>query len=496
MTYELPDTLYQAQELRALDRAVTALFGIPGITLMERAAAAALRHLRSCWPHARRIAVLCGHGNNGGDGLLLARFAAQEGLEVTLEMAGSRPRLRGDAREAARRCEEAGLAPVAGEPDLSRFDVVVDAMLGTGLDREVEGPFARAIERLNRCGRPVLSLDLPSGLHSDSGARLGAAVQATSTIAFIGLKQGLFTGQGPDVAGRVAFDSLQVPEAAYACAVPNARRIRLEQFRDLLRPRPRHAHKGHFGHVLVIGGDEGMPGAPRLAAEAAARSGAGLVTVATRSAHAALIPASRPELMSLGVESASALNPLLERASVIAIGPGLGTSAWGRTMLEAALGAGKAMVMDADALNLVAQEDEDSDLDGAVLTPHPGEAARLLGIEIGQVEADRFAAAERIRSRSGAVVVLKGAGTLVEDGSDLVSVCDGGNPGMASAGMGDVLCGVIAALIAQGFSLSLAARMGACVHAEAADRAASVDGERGMLAGDVIATLRRVLNPE
>ena len=496
MTYELPDTLYRAQELRALDRAVTALFGIPGITLMERAAAAALRHLRSCWPHARRIAVLCGHGNNGGDGLLLARFAAQEGLEVTLEMAGSRSRLRGDAQEAAVRCEEAGLAPVVGEPDLSRLDVVVDAIFGTGLDREVEGPFARAIERLNRCGRPVLSLDVPSGLHSDSGARLGATVQATSTITFIGLKQGLFTGRGPDVAGRVAFDSLQVPEAAYACAVSNALRIRMEQFRDVLRPRPRHAHKGHFGHVLVIGGDEGMPGAPRLAAEAAARSGAGLVTVATRSAHAALIPASRPELMSLGVESVPALDPLLERASVIAIGPGLGTSAWGRTMLEAALGAGKSMVMDADALNLLAQEDRDPNLEGAVLTPHPGEAARLLGIESGQVEADRFAAVRRIRSRSGAVVVLKGAGTLVEDGTDIVSVCDGGNPGMASAGMGDVLCGVIAALVAQGFSLALAARMGVCVHAEAADRAASMDGERGMLAGDVIAMLRRVLNPE
>ena len=495
MSTELPDTLYRARELRALDRAVTALFGIPGITLMERAAAAALRHLRRCWPDARRIAVLCGHGNNGGDGFLLARLAAGEGLEVSLEMRGSRARLRGDAQEAARRCSEAGIVPVSEALDLSRFDVVVDAMLGTGLDREVEGAFARAIERTNRCGRPVLCLDVPSGLQSDTGARLGAAVRATSTITFIGLKQGLFTGEGPELAGRVGFDSLQVPEAAYAAAVPSARRMRLEQFRSVLRPRPRHAHKGHFGHVLVIGGDEGMPGAPRLAAEAAARSGAGLVTVATRSAHAALIAASRPELMARGVERASVLGPLLDRASVVAIGPGLGDSAWGRSMLDAALAAGKAMVLDADALNLIAQESDDPELDGAVLTPHPGEAARLLGVDVAQVESDRFAAAEQICSRSGAVVVLKGAGTLVEDGDELVSVCHGGNPGMASAGMGDVLCGVVAALMAQGFSSSLAARIGVCAHAEAADSAARAGGERGMLAGDVIAMLRRVLNP-
>ena len=496
MSNALPDTLYRAQELRALDRAVTALFGIPGIVLMERAAAAALAHLRRRWPRARRIAVLCGHGNNGGDGFLLAELAAAAGLAVTLEMIGSRARLRGDARKAARRCEAAGIEAAADEPDLSHFDVVVDAMLGTGLDREVGDPFAGAIERVNRCGRPVLSLDLPSGLHTDTGVRLGAGVHASSTITFIGLKQGMFTGEGPGVAGEVAFDSLQVPEAAYACGVPSARRARLEHFHDALRPRPRHAHKGHYGHVLVIGGDEGMPGAVRLAAEAALRSGAGRVTVATRSAHAASIAASRPELMSSGVESEAALARLLERASVIAIGPGLGTAAWGRSMLDAALGAGRPMVLDADALNLIAQRRVELDLYGTVLTPHPGEAARLLGVEVAQVEADRFAAAEWIRSRSGAVVVLKGAGTLVEDGSDLVSVCHGGNPGMASAGMGDVLCGVIAALVAQGFSPSLAARAGVCAHAEAADRAAREGGERGMLACDVLAMLRRVLNPQ
>ena len=495
MTNALPRLLYRARELRALDRAVTALFGIPGMTLMERAARAALGHLRRHWPEARRIGVLCGHGNNGGDGFLLARLAREAQMNVALEMVGHPHRLRGDAREAARRCAAAGINAVEGAIDLSRCDVVVDAMLGTGLGRKVEAPFAAAIERINRCRRPVLCIDLPSGLHADTGVALGAAVRATSTLTFIGLKRGLFTGRGPEIAGEVAFDRLQVPEAAYACAVPSARRMGLADFHDALGPRPRHAHKGDFGHVLVIGGDTGMPGAPRLAAEAAARSGAGRVTVATRAEHASAVVVSRPELMSHGVEEDRALAPLLERASVLALGPGLGTGSWGRAMLEAALASGRPMVLDADALNLLARDERDLDLGRAVLTPHPGEAARLLGVSVVQVEADRFAAAERIRERSGAVVVLKGAGTLVEDGSDLVSLCDAGNPGMASAGMGDLLCGVIAALIAQGLSLSVAARAGVCAHAEAGDCAAREGGERGLLAGDLIAGLRRALNP-
>ena len=496
MSNELPVTLYRAQELRALDRTVTADFDVPGIVLMERAAASALRHLRRRWPRARRIAILCGHGNNGGDGFLLAQLAVDEGLDVAVEMVGDAARLRGDALAAAKRCESAGVRVETSGFDLGRFDVVVDAMLGTGLDREVSAPFASAIEKTNSCRRPVLCIDMPSGLHSDTGVRLGAAVRATSTITFIGLKRGLFTGEGPELAGRVEFDALQVPEAACFRVAPSARRMRLADFREDLAPRSRVAHKGRFGHVLVIGGDEGMPGAPRLAAEAAARSGAGLVTVATRATHAASIPLTRPELMSRAVESEAALTPLLERASLVAVGPGLGTAQWGRLMFDAALAAAKPVVLDADALNLLAEGGRELAPGSAVLTPHPGEAARLLGIGSAEVEADRFATVERIRIRSGAVVVLKGAGTLVAGDDEIVSVCDAGNPGMASGGMGDVLCGVIAGLAAQGFSLSRAAEMGVCAHAEAADAAARAGGERGMLAGDVIAMLRRVLNPE
>ena len=493
----LPRALYRARELRALDRAASERFGIPGITLMERAAAAALRYLRRRWPRARRVAVLAGHGNNGGDGLLLASLAAREGLAVRVGMVGDRRRLRGDAREAFRRCEAAGVAVGAGPPELSGCDLVVDAMLGTGLDRAVREPFSGAIEDLGRHPLPVLGLDLPSGLASDTGARLGAAVKASATLTFIGLKAGLFTGHGPDAAGEVAFDDLGVPAALYEEATPGARRMSLADFAGLLGPRPRHAHKNDFGHVLVVGGDEGMPGAPRLAAEGAARGGAGLVTVATRAVHAAAVPALRPELMARGVESAAALRPLIERATVVAAGPGLGASEWSRAMLGAVLEARRPLVLDADALGLVASGAAGAAgavPRGTVLTPHPGEAGRLLGCTGAEVEADRFAAVARIRERSGAVVVLKGAGSLVDDGEGPVSVCAAGNPGMASAGMGDVLCGVIAALVAQGLSPSQAARAGVCAHAAAGDRAARAGGERGLLAGDLVAMLRPVLN--
>ena len=490
----LPRALYRARELRALDRAAIERFGIPGITLMERAATAALRYLRRRWPRARRVAVLSGHGNNGGDGLLLASLAAREGLAVRVGMVGDRKRLRGDAREALRRCEAAGVAVCAGRPDLSRCDLVVDAMLGTGLERAVRGPFPGAIERLAGHRTPVLSLDLPSGLSGDTGARLGATVTASATVTFLGLKAGLFTGHGPGVAGEIAFDDLGVPAALYEEAAPCARRMSLADFAGVLGPRPRHAHKNDFGHVLVVGGDEGMPGAPRLAAEGAARSGAGLVTVATRAVHAAAVPALRPELMAQGVESAAALRPLIERATVVAAGPGLGASEWSLAMLGAVLGARRPLVLDAGALHLVASGAAGAVPRGTVLTPHPGEAGRLLGCTSAAVEADRFAAVARIRERNGAVVVLKGAGSLVDDGEGPVSVCAGGNPGMASAGTGDVLCGVIAALMAQGLPPSQAARAGVCAHAAAGDRAARAGGERGMLAGDLAAMLRPVLN--
>ncbi|NIR32659.1 MAG: NAD(P)H-hydrate dehydratase [Gammaproteobacteria bacterium] len=494
----LPVDLYRAEHVQALDRVAIERFGIPGIELMERAGRAAYRAMRERWPGARRIGVFCGLGNNGGDGHVVARRAHEAGLKVQVWQLGDPERITGAAAEAYQRLIAAGVRPVPFERKaVPATDVVVDALFGTGIARDVGGAFAEAVDAINASGAGVLAIDIPSGLHADTGCVLGVAVRADVTVSFIGLKQGMFTGEGRGCSGNVLFDGLRVPAETYAEVERDAQRLEYAQFQERFRPRPRAAHKGHFGHVLVVGGELGFAGAARMAGEAAARTGAGLVSVATRPAHAAAIAMTRPELMCRGVESAEDLAPLLERATVVALGPGLGLSEWSQAMLEAALGAERPLVVDADGLNLMARMGSPPGRPAAgwVLTPHPGEAARLLGTRTSEVQADRFAAVRGLGERYDAVVVLKGAGTLVLESGQLPGVCDGGNPGMASGGMGDVLTGIIAGLVAQGHALADAARAGTCLHARAADLAAAEDGERGMLAGDLLPHLRRLVNP-
>jgi NAD(P)H-hydrate epimerase len=345
---------------------------------------------------------------------------------------------------------------------------------------------------INASSHPVLAIDIPSGLNADSGQPLGAAVVANATVTFIGMKQGLLTGAAPDYCGRLYFSNLDVPQTVYDSVSPSARRVTRTQLMDRLGPRPRTAHKGHFGHVLIIGGDAGYVGAARMAAEAAARVGAGLVSVATRRVHASALATSFPVAMSHGVESAAELNALLPRASVVAIGPGLGRSDWALGLLAQVLESPLPAVVDADALNLLAAEP--CMRQDWILTPHPGEAARLLQTNTTAIQADRFAAALNIQKCCGGVCVLKGAGTVIAATGGQLSVCDSGNPGMSSGGIGDVLTGVIAGLLAQGLNLDDAARLGVCLHAEAGDRAAEVGGERGLIATDLMPWLSRLAN--
>lgn len=283
---------------------------------------------------------------------------------------------------------------------------------------------------------------------------------------------------------------------------PTAHPLTYEGLRDLLGPRPRTAHKGDFGHVLVIGGDEGYGGAALMAAEAAARSGAGLVSVATHPAHINSFLTHRPELMSRGILFEDQLPPLLERASVIVLGPGLGQSDWsGRFftyVMQYARQHALPLLLDADALNLLSQGPMAGPSDRWILTPHPGEAARLLGTETARINSAREASALSLQTRYGGVSVLKGAGSLIayqHDGHQRLDRCDLGNPGMATGGMGDVLSGLIGGLLAQGFSLADAARAGVCIHALSADKCAEHDGERGMLASDLMPWIRRLVNP-
>lgn len=490
MTSPLPSALYSVAGVRALDAAAIAS-GIPGLELMERAGRAAWAMLARRWPQASRVAVVCGPGNNGGDGYVVAREACRAGREVTLLEVGDVRKSGTDALACRAAALAAGLVPESDPERLGRAGLIVDALFGIGLRAAPTGPFAAAIEAINGAAAEVLSLDVPSGLDADTGHTPGVVVRANATLTFIGAKRGLFTGRAPDCVGVLEFADLGVPQATFEAVMPSGDRLTLPHLRALLAPRRRTAHKGEAGHVLVVGGSPGYVGAARMAAEAALRTGAGLVSVAVPEAVIAGFNLGRPELMVHGVEHASGLAPLLARASVVAIGPGLGQGPWGRAMFAGVLDSSLALVVDADALNLLAGEP----LRRAAwcLTPHPGEAARLLGQASAEINRDRFHAARSLAARYGGTVLLKGAGTVITEG-ELEDVVCAGNPGMASGGMGDVLTGVIAGLLAQGLPLPQAVRLGAVLHAAAADRAALEGGERGLLATDLFPALRRLLN--
>lgn len=481
-------SLYTTAQVRAIDRAAIDRCGIPCFELMRRAADAAFACLRRRWPDARRIGVLAGSGNNGGDAFLLAELALRAGMDVDLvaltgDSSGDASRARASFVEAGGRARLAGnsVAPVG--------DVLVDGLFGTGLKRPLDGLAAELVGR--SAGRPVLALDVPSGLDADTGTCTGACVRADATVSFVAWKRGLFTADAIDQCGARELATLDLPQAAYEGIAVDAE-LADACIGRALPPRRANVNKSRFGHVLALGGDHGYGGAIRLTGEAALRCGAGLVSIATRAAHVGAINAARPELMARGVDDAAALAPLLERASVLALGPGLGLGDWGRRLFDAALASGRSVVVDADALTLLAEAPRAWSAD-AVLTPHPGEAARLLGSDVASVQRDRFAAVRELARRHAAVVVLKGAGSLVGAPDGRVVVCPWGNPGMASAGMGDVLTGVIAALLAQGCNAWDAARLGVALHARAGDEAAG-DAPRGLVASDLFVPLRRLVN--
>jgi len=488
----LPHDLYTAKQTRELDLLVTEQHNVSTAKLMSRAGSAALGSIKNHWPQAERLLIVCGTGNNGGDGFELAKQALDINYRVVVYQVGNDPM--SDETIAAR---EALLATGAEinefEGTLPSTDVIIDALLGTGLNRPVEGIYKQAIEAINDEKRaPVLSLDIPSGLQADTGTAMGAAVRSTICLSFIGLNKGLFIGEGPNYSGTVCFDSLQIPTALYQKFSPAARRVSLENDGALLAPRERTGHKGLYGHLLIIGGDHGMPGAARMAAESGARVGAGLISIATREVHSPILNQARPCLMCYGVEDPDDITPLIERANSLTVGPGFGQCEWSHALFEKAIGSNLPMVVDADALNMLSQNPRH--YDNWILTPHPGEAARLLGCTSAEIQADRFKAVRELQKRYGGIIVLKGSGTLIYDGTEPTRLSTWGNPGMGSGGMGDVLAGVIGGLLAQGFPLMNAACVGVTLHGMAGDKAAEQDGERGMLAMDLIPHLRRLAN--
>ncbi|MES1945846.1 hypothetical protein C84B14_00815 [Salinisphaera sp. C84B14] len=491
----LPEVVYNAEQVAALDRRFIETFDVDGFELMQRAARAAYAELAHIWAMPGTMVVYCGPGNNGADGLLVADLARQGGWAVHVVSLAGTEKYTGDAAKALSRYMENGGTVEAFDNRPVEADLVVDALLGTGLNRDVEGDFAAAIESINQAGDAgigVFAVDIASGIDASTGHVWAHAVRADATATFIGLKLGMLTGEGPAHCGDIAFSALDAPDALYADQTYTARRLTHRRLRKALRPRSRNQHKGDNGHVLCVGGNRGMGGSIRMTAEAALRAGAGLVSVVCHGDHAGAMSQARPELMCLGVDAQASIAGLIDACDVIAVGPGLGSDDWADNLWRQVMAADKPRVVDADALNRLAREPQQSD--NWILTPHPGEAGRLLEWPTPDVLDHRVDAVRGLRSRYGGVAVLKGAGSLIATPEELW-LCTDGNPGMAVGGMGDLLTGVIASLAGQGLNLGAAASLGVYVHARAGDAAAGEAGQRGLVPSDLFAAIRRFVNP-
>lgn len=495
-----PIKLYSAEATRNLDNIAINEFKISGYELMKRAGKAAFNHFQNTYPLAGSILVCCGAGNNAGDGYVIAKLAQLAGLKVKVVSLIDTDKLAGDAKLAWKDWHSLGhqLAQFSVEL-LNKTDVVIDALLGTGLQRQVEGEWAEVIEAINKSRKPVISVDIPSGLYADTGAIAGHAIKATSTITFIGLKKGLFTHHGVDCVGKLLFENLSLPSGVYNRQPEQATLLDWEYLKQQLKPRNSSAHKHQLGHVFILGGDIGMPGAIRLAAEAALRSGAGLVTVVSHKEHTPVLLAGRPELMLNPSEDGHLPADFLLKASAVVIGPGLTNSNWSQNLLASALECSAPKILDAGALRLLSKED--GPRNDWILTPHAGEAASLLddapargaAINASTIQESRFTSIEMLHSLYGGHIVLKGAGSLIQSPDQLIQLCPYGNPGMASAGMGDVLSGIVGSLVGQGYSLALATSLAVCIHSMAGDMAAA-DGETGLLASDLFKFIRQLMN--
>ncbi len=482
--------LYDAAQVRELDRIAIRSFGIDSYDLMCRAGAALFEFVQLRWTAARKVLIVCGAGNNGGDGYVLARLLLQSGYTVSVFSTVSIKTLRLDAKRACSDFLALPQAKVLSDilPKPSRFDLIVDAILGSGIDRIVSGELSQIFTLLNKIQIPILAVDIPSGLSASSGAIMGEAVRADATVTFIGHKRGLLTQDGPDCTGEIFLDRLEIPSKVFK-QVPCQTELLLENdLIKLLPKRHRNSHKGSFGSVLVIGGNHGMGGAISLAAHAALRSGAGLVKLASRTNQCST--RDLPDVIRINASKLELLDDEWDRADVIAIGPGLGVDDWALKLFNRALASSKPKVLDADALNLLA--DYPAKLGRkCVITPHPKEAARLLNVELSEILSDRFVSVHALAERYQCHVVLKGCGSLITNGNK-IGVCDKGNPGMAVAGMGDVLTGIIAALMGQGLAPYGAARLGVYWHAVAGDAGYDTQGI-GLLATDVVDSLKEAI---
>jgi len=480
---------YSAHSSQLIDQYAIQQLGRPGILLMKQAAFFAFESLQHHFHNPKTITVFCGTGNNGGDGFIVAQLAAMAGLQVHICLIGDVQNIQGDALIAYQELQAVGLKTVTFHSDLiQKADVIVDAILGTGLDRPITGSLLDIIEQINQANKAVLALDIASGLSADTGTVLSTAIKATHTCTFICRKLGVYTYQGPETSGHIHYSSLFLDKNTLQQQPPVALNHPLKYWLNKL-PKPLASHhKGLAGTVCLVGGNINMMGAIQLAALASLKVGAGLTKVITQPKHTIAITQSLPELMCY---DQTVLADQLSLSNTVALGPGLGTDTWAEQLYHQVLEAPIPKVIDADALKLLALAPQK--YKNWILTPHPGEAASLLKCTTQEIQTDRVKAIKALHQKYGGVIVLKGNGSLIFDGKNM-ELCLAGNPGMAVGGMGDTLTGAIATFVAQGLSLWEAACLGVSLHAEAGDILAQKKGQPGVLPSELASVMSQLLS--
>jgi NAD(P)H-hydrate epimerase len=490
--------IMNAIQMRNLDRRAIEEAGIPGVVLMENAGRAVYEEIEKRFAplHDRLFSIFCGTGNNGGDGYVLARHLKLAGADVRVQLSGDPARLKGDAAVHYNIMLNCGIIP---DENIKADGILIDALLGTGAKGAPSEDYTRQIRRMNETHHPIISIDIPSGVDTDTGEVPGEAIRAAVTVSFAFPKPGLLLQPGSDCAGEIIirdigfdWESLE-PQS-------DMEWIRRDELMSLLPARPKEAHKGNYGHLLIIGGSQGMSGAPSLTAMAALRSGVGLVTVASPESAQPIIASRLWEAMTIAasekdgafyLESAEQILPFAQKCDAVCLGPGISrlpeAVRFAQLMIrEISL----PLVIDADALYALSLEPDilNGKMTPVVLTPHPGEAAMLLGVETRSIQQNRVDSARKLAAKYHAVVVLKGAGSLITF-QNRIAVNTTGNPGMAAGGSGDVLTGIIGALLARKMTCWDAARLGVFLHGLAGDAAKQNIGEEALIAGDIIQAL-------
>jgi ADP-dependent NAD(P)H-hydrate dehydratase / NAD(P)H-hydrate epimerase len=507
-----------AELMRKLDQRAISEFGIPGMVLMENAARGIINTLFRSFPDllTSRIGVLAGRGNNGGDGLAVARYLANRGISCRVFLFAAHEEIKGDAsanlgilkRMGVAVQEVLNLEEWEGQKALvGSSDLLLDGIFGTGLKGPVEGFFREIIESVNSLKKPVVAIDIPSGLDADSGQVLGACIQARITVTFGLAKRGLLVQPGVQAAGRVVIVDISLPALAVDGEKIQDYLIEGADFSPYLPPRKPEAHKGQFGHLFILAGSPGKTGAAALVSQAALRVGTGLITLGVPESLNSILEEKVTEVMTeplpetrektLGLSAQQRIYELCSRKTALAVGPGLSlNSETIRLVQQLVRKSPLPAVIDADGLSALAGKLEilRKNQKELILTPHPGEMARLAGISIEEIQRDRFEVARGFAKEYGVILVLKGSRTLVASPGGEVFINPTGNPGMASGGMGDVLTGMIGGFLAQGLPVLEAAKLGVYLHGLAGDYAVFLKGERGIAATDLAELAPEALN--